>query len=325
MRTRIGWLTTLGLLVAMGPAAGQAPQRQPAAARQPASQQYPAASPEALVPRDPQLVRRDAEAGAAAPFVLTPQQQAELDWLLERWEEHGGEVKTFECKFTRFDWDPAWRSDQPMHIVRGEIKYASPDKGMFRVDGEIVDFRWSQGEAIGGRFVKGQQAEQWICNGKSVFEYDFQQKQLVEHKLPPELWGQAIINSPLPFLFGAKAEQLKERYFLRVETLDQAKDQAWLEAHPKRQADAANFRRATLILTLSTMQPFALESVLPNGTATTVYRFENPKLNVVNLLDPLKVFDNNWVHARTPTGWKKVVEEAPPAEARQPPAPDRVR
>ncbi|HUT92216.1 MAG TPA: hypothetical protein VMY37_22165 [Thermoguttaceae bacterium] len=325
MTTRIGLLTTLGLLVAIGPAAGQTQPGQPAPPRQPASQQYPAASPEALVPRDPQLVRRDPQSAAAAPFVLTPEQQADLDWVLKRWEEHGGEVKAFECKFTRFDWDPAWRADQPMHIVRGEIKYAAPDKGMFRVDGEIVDFRWSRGEAIGGRLVKGQQAEQWICSGKSLFEYDFQQKQLVEHKLPPELWGQAISNSPLPFVFGAKAGQLKERYFLRVDTLDQAKDQVWLEAHPKRQGDAANFRRATLILTLSTMQPFALETVLPNGTATMVYQFENPKLNVVNLLDPLKVFENNWLHARTPAGWKKVVEEAPPAEARRASTPDRMR
>ena len=212
-----------------------------------------------------------------------------------------------------------------MHIVQGEIKYAAPDKGMFRVDGEIVDFRWSQGEAIGGRFVKGQQAEHWICNGKSVFEYDFQQKQLVEHKLPPESWGKAISNTPLPFLFGAKAEQLKERYFLRVDTLDQAKDQAWLEAYPKRQGDAANFRCVTLILTLSKMQPSALETVLPNGTARTVYQFHNPKVNIVNLLDPLKMFENNWLHVRTPAGWKKVVEEAPQTEARRASTPERMR
>jgi TIGR03009 family protein len=212
-----------------------------------------------------------------------------------------------------------------MHVVRGEIRYAAPDKGMIRVDGEIVDFQWSGGEAKGGRFVKGQRAEHWICNGKSVFEYDFQQKQLIEHQLPPEMYGKAIADSPLPFLFGSSAEELKDRYFLRVETLDRESNQVWLEAYPKRQGDAANYRRATLILTLSDMEPFALETLLPNGTARTVYQFHDPKVNVVNLLDPLKVFENNWLHAPTPRGWKKVVEEAAPSQAQRPAPSDSAR
>ncbi len=339
MTTRIGLFTVLGLfvlLVTIGPAAAQAPKGQAAQGRYPAagpSQQAGApvrsashsergASPEAVAPRDPKLVRRNP---AAAPFVLTPQEQARLDWVLERWEETGSEVKTFECDFTRFDWDPTWRTDQPMHVVRGEIRYAAPDKGMIRVDGEIVDFQWSGGEAKGGRFVKGQRAEHWICNGKSVFEYDFQQKQLVEHQLPPEMYGKAIADSPLPFLFGSSAEELKDRYFLRVETLDRESNQVWLEAYPKRQGDAANYRRATLILTLSDMEPFALETLLPNGTARTVYQFHDPKVNVVNLLDPLKVFENNWLHAPTPRGWKKVVEEAAPSQAQRPAPSDSAR
>jgi TIGR03009 family protein len=256
---------------------------------------------------------------------LTPQQQAELDWVLKRWEEHGAEVKTFECKFTRFDWDLTWRKDQPMHVVRGEIKYAAPDKGMFRVDGEIVDFHWSGGEATGGRFVKGQRAEHWVCDGRSVFEYDFQQKRLVEHRLPPEVQGQAMSSTPLPFLFGAKAEELKQRYFLRVDALDQGNDQVWLEAYPKYQADAANFRRATLILTLSDMQPFALETVLPHGRARTVYQLHKPKVNAVNPLDPLNVFGDNWLNVRTPPGWKRVVEEVPESQAGRASAPGRMR
>ena len=80
-----------------------------------------------------------AQYGQAAPSTLTPQQQAEVDWLLRQWEQHGAGVKTFECKFTRFDWDPVWRPDRPLHVVEGEIKYAAPDKGMLRVDGELVE------------------------------------------------------------------------------------------------------------------------------------------------------------------------------------------
>ena len=248
-----------------------------------------------------------------------------MDALLVQWEQHGADVKTFECNFTRFDWDPVWRTDQPMHIVEGEIRYAAPDKGMLRVDGELVDFRWDGQQAAGGRFVEGQQAEHWISNGSSIFEYDFQKKQLTEHKLPPELKGRAISDSPLPFLFGAKAESVRNRYFLRIVTPEGIRDQAWLEACPKFQPDAANFQRATLILTLGNMQPSAIETVLPNGQSRTVYHFHKIKVNVRNLLDPLDVFKNNWLHAPTPRGWTKVVEEAPQEQANLPSGRDATR
>lgn len=274
------------------------------------------------MPRDPTLRRRM----PGSPFTLTPRQQAEVDRLLQRWEQHGEEVKTFECKFTRFEYDGVFDSgDKPTFIDEGQIRYAAPDKGLFRVDGELVDFRWVNGQAAGGRLVKGGRREHWICNGESIFEYNFRNTQLVEHKLPPELQGNAISDSPLPFIFGAKADHLRKRYFLRIVTPEGTDRQAWLEARPRFQADAANFQRATLILTLDSMQPFAVESLLPNGKSRTVYQFHNPKVNVRNPLDPLGVFENNWLHPRTPPGWTKVVEEAPQVQAGRSPEGNTLR
>ncbi|MFH1924496.1 MAG: TIGR03009 domain-containing protein [Planctomycetota bacterium] len=324
MNARIALGTLIGLWVGLGSGAVLAQYRQETPPRQAAAQpqrpptQYPAASPNALTPRDPTLHRRGPQPGPGAPFTLSPQQQAEADDLLARWEQQGEGVKSFECKFTRFDWDPVWKPDQPLHIVEGEIRYAAPDKGMLRVAGELVDFRWVNGEAQGGRFVEGQQGEHWICDGASIFEYNFEKKQLTEHKLPPELQGKAISESPLPFLFGAKADQVKSRYFLRIVTPGGVKDQAWLEAWPKYQADAANFQVATLILSLKNMQPTAIQTLLPNGKSRTAYHFHQTKVNPRNLLDPLRVFENNWLHAPTPRGWTKVVEEAPQAQANRP-------
>ncbi len=314
MRRRLGscLVGVLVLVTVAAPAQPQYPGPRP---------QQPATAPGALVPQDPTLHRR----APAAPFALDPQQQAQLDWLLARWEKEGANVKTFECSFTRFDWDPVWRADRPMHVVQGELKYAAPDKGMLRVTSELVDFRWEGGSAKGGRTVEGQMAEHWICNGSSIFEYNFQKKQLVEHKLPPEVKGTAISSSPLPFLFGAKADQLRERCFLRVVTPQGVKDQAWLEAHPRYKADASNFRKATLILALGKMQPSAIESILPNGKSSTGYQFDYPKVNAKNLLDPFGVFENNWLFPRTPTGWTRVVEEAPQAQAGRAPSSGNVR
>jgi len=329
MKRRLGSCSVIAFSLLLTATAAQTQSQQPAQRQTaPVQPQYagpqprtPVATPGALVPRDPALQRR----APAAPFTLNAQQQAELDWLLGRWEQEGAKVKTFECDFTRFDWDRVWRDDRPMHVVQGELRYAAPDKGMLRVDGELVDFRWDRGAANGGRLVDGQMAEHWICNGSSIFEYNFQRKQLVEHRLPPDVKGTAISNSPLPFLFGAKANQLRERYFLRVVTPKGMKDRAWLEAHPKYQADAANFRTATLILTLANMQPLAIESVLPNGKSSTVYHFQKTKVNAKNLLDPFGVLGNNWLFPRTPAGWTKAVEGAPQAQASRGPSPGNVR
>ena len=141
MRIAIGLCLAAGLLTAVAPAVVEAQYQQVAPPRGPAVEPaYPAASPEALMPRDPTLHRRGPEQMPGAPFMLTPQQQADVDWLLGRWEQHGAGVKTFDCEFTRFEYDGVFDAgDKPSFIDKGEIRYAAPDKGLFRVEEEIVD------------------------------------------------------------------------------------------------------------------------------------------------------------------------------------------
>ena len=66
---------------------------------------------------------------------------------------------------------------------------------------------------------------------------------LTESPLPKELQGKDIVDGPLPFLFGAKAEKLKQRYYLRIITPPDVQGQVWLEAWPRFLADARNFQR----------------------------------------------------------------------------------
>ena len=355
MRGRIALLTTIVALAASAWAAAQSQYGQPTGPRQPGAgpafpggqveypprptqppatqprsattPQYPAARPEALMPRDPTLQRVRPQRVPGAPFTLTPQQQADLDRMLIRWEQRGASVRTFECEFTRFDYDGVFdSSNEPSAILKGEIRYAAPDKGLYHVKGAVVGYRWANGQAEGGQFVPGQEADRWICDGKSYFQYDYQNKRLVEFRLPPEQQnGRALRQGPLPFVFGAEAEYLKQRYFLRLVTPPEAQGQVWMEAYPKFQADAANFRKATLILTESTMQPYAMETALPNGKSRTVYQFDRPKVNARNPLDLLGVFENNWLHVRTPRGWTKVVEGGTQPQAQRPSGPDRRR
>jgi TIGR03009 family protein len=159
--------------------------------------------------------------------------------------------------------------------------------------------------------------EHWVCDGKSVFVYDPTKKQLLEHQLPPELQGKSISDGPLPFLFGAKAADMKKRYYIRVMRPPAGvKDQIWLEAYPRTREEAANFSRADFILTASNMQPFALQLHQPNGKTRQAYSFYDIKTN-----DPLGFLRGNPFNASTPFGWKKVVQPAPTAQAERNPDP----
>lgn len=259
--------------------------------RPPAGQpQYPAQAGQALGPR--------------APFQLNPQQQAQVDQVLAAWEARSSNIKRFESGFTRFEYDPVFGDERtPRFVEQGELKYAAPDKGVFRV---AQDIQGGKPEP-----VHPSRAEHWICDGKSVFQYDFTKEQLVEHKLPPGMQGKAIANSPLPFLFGLEAAKLKQRYFVRVTTPADVQGQVWLEAYPRFQADAANFRRAEIILSQDDMLPMALQMYMPNGKNRKVYTFRDIKINAANPLDPLGIFADAPFRPQLPRGWKWVVEEAP--------------
>ncbi len=250
------------------------------------------------------------------PFTLTPQEEAQLDRVLKAWEQKSKDIKTFDCSFVRWEYDPfdpkfAKPDADPnaaSHKDVGILKYAAPDKGAYMV---------LKTETAEGRLeaIEEDRAEHWICDGKSVFQYLPKQKQVRQHKLPPELQGKAIVDGPLPFLFGADAQKLRQRYFIRIiPAPPKSKNEVWLEAKPRFQQDAANYQKATLMLTVPDMTPKALEIMQPNGKSRTSYAFYDIVLN-----DPLRLLQGNPFQAFTPRGWE-MIEEAAPAEqaGRQP-------
>jgi len=252
-----------------------------------------------LVPRGQPPSAAPAEAAPRPPFQLSPHEEAQVERVLNLWEQQSREIKTFDCRFKRWIYDVVFGPpNQAKYIELGVIKYAAPDRGLFRVETTEKD-----GKEVP---IDDSRAEHWICDGKSVFEFAPAKKQLIEHKLPPELQGKAIADTPLPFIFGAEAEKLKQRYFIRLITPPDVKDQIWLEAYPRFQRDAANFQRAQFIITIQGMLPYALRLVQPNGKDYTVYQFYDIVVN-----DPLQLFRGNPFRPFTPLGWKKIVEEPP--------------
>ena len=259
------------------------------------------------------------------PQPLTPEQQAALDRLLVAWEARNAAVTTWSCSFYKWEynaWSPADAGGERLAFSEssGEIKYAAPDKGMFRVK---ESKQWN-GETRRYEPRVGEAGEHWVCNGESIYEFRHTDRQLRETKLPPEMRGKAISDGPLPFVFGAKAETLKRRYWMRLITPADTKDQFWLEALPRFQADAANFSKVELILQARDLMPFAIQIYKPGGQDRDVYQFD-PRTNLIDKsLDLIRDF----AKPMTPFGYKYVLEDlqsqpAPGGQAAQPVQPPR--
>lgn len=253
----------------------------------------------------------------AAPVFpqLTPQQQAALDQLLAAWETRNAAVRTWSCGFHKWEynaWSPVNAGEQLAFAESsGEIKYAAPDKGLFRVK---ESKQWNP-ETRRYEVRSGEAGEHWVCNGTSIYEFRHTERQLRETKLPPEMRGKAISDGPLPFVFGAKAETLKKRYAMRIITPPGVTDQVWLEALPRYQAEAANLSKVELILQARDLMPFAIQIYKPGGQDRDVYQFD-PKTSLIDRsLDLIRDFSR----PITPLGYTFIVEDASGGAAAPPP------
>jgi TIGR03009 family protein len=289
------------------------PLNQPAQPDQPVNPQIPT-----LQRRVPQQQAQPI-AVAPPPFQLSAAEQAQVDQLLLAWEQNSRNVKTFDTKFVRFEYDltfpvvdpkaPPGSQPLPNGKDQGVLKYAAPDKGLFRIYYTDKNGKWEP--------TPPERIEHWLCDGNSVFVYKYPpdpidpkdpQKpgQVIEYPLPPEMKGKAIADGPLPFLFGAEAKKLRERYYFKVIPATNPQKEVWLDAYPKFQQDAANFSCVQVVLNLPEMTPKALRQYLPGGKNYYSYVFFDTVIN-----DRLRIFQGNPFQAYTPRGWQKVTEPQP--------------
>jgi TIGR03009 family protein len=331
----------LALLAAghcLSPASAQTKPPQRTAQRSPASEAQPAADdapPTKAAPRGASRAPQGAAEAApgkgiiapAAPFILTAAEEKFLNQVLIKWEKESDKIKTFKSTFDRWETDKTFGPKQFDYVnskAKGNISYVAPDRGVYHV----TEFEeWDPNK--NALTKKSDGFDHWMCDGKSIFEYDHRNKRLIVRDLPPEMQGKAISDGPLPFVFGAKADALKLRYWMRdVTRREYIGKEVWLEAWPKRQQDKANFHHATLILTDPDFKPFALQIYLPDGKNHADYAFKDTMIN-----DPLAIVKGDFLPPMTPLGWKRVVNPeatdapknppppaAPPAQAKRPAA-----
>ncbi len=240
------------------------------------------------------------------PFVLTQPEQQHIDQLLAAWEAKNNKIETFSSTVYYYTYNTVYgpRDGKPMYVDEGEVKFKRPDKGLFH--------------------IKGDRQVKWVCDGKSVFEYKYQDRQLSEYKLPPDLQGKAIEDGPLPFIFTATAQKMKRRFWMRaVLPPPGIKDQHWIEAVPRHQLDAASFRQVSISLaakdlSLVAIQTFDTSYDGKENKNRKVYVFKDIVIN-----DPLGFLKFDPFAARTPFGWRKVVAKErgqPPRMGSQPEA-----
>ncbi len=272
-----------------------------------------------------------------ANFQNSPADQDYLNTLLATWEKKSSAVVNFRCKFARYTYNSFGvppGSVMPEHQGKfseatGELSYRAPDRGSFEVtqlsvwtpkpraadatgpiEGSFEVQKDGDGNDAGG--------EHWVCDGKSIYEFKQQQKELVERPIPPEMQGQRIVDGPLPFLFGAEAEKLKARYWFRIcrEPSLTNDSQLCIQAMPKYQADAANYKTVLVIFDMKHeyLMPKGIVVYHPDNSRDS-YSFDLVSAQINRQFGQL--FEAIFSAPRTPFGWKKVVVQQPADPTRQ--------
>jgi TIGR03009 family protein len=308
------------------PAGGQGPIRQPGLGNP--------GGPGLNVPRV-QVVPPNVGPQQPEWFPLDPKVQEWVDQVLLYWEKRSDQVKTLECTFEKWEYDPQAVPDEynrlktlgKLHemryskFARGVIKYAAPDKGLFRV----TELYGLAPDEAGGDLKYAKQppenGEHWVTDGKRVFAFDAVKKEVIESQLPPEMQGKSLADGPLPFMFGARAETIKARYWIRPLRADNPGEYC-LEAVPKSRQDAANFKMVQIVLDEKEYLPVRMQIFDTDWSISnphrTAFKFDNRVVNspkVGPLLNPLGLpLPNPWARefyeVTIPNNWKHTVVDA---------------
>ena len=295
----------------------QQPQSPQAAAQiQQALQQQKAIAAEGktapvLVVTAPVAIAAGIAEGTKAPFdPLNKEQSDYLDIVLRAWEQRTSRIEQYQCTVTRWQYDPSIDAASPAVIDKGVIQYAKPDKGLFRIDQRQTLAKKSPSPEYRDSDKYG---DYWVCDGEYLHIRDRNEMKALKIQLPPEQRHNGIHNSPLPFLFGVKAEEIKGRYWIRPVAPPAGNSDVWLEAWPKQLDDAGNYSRVQVVLDAQEVLPKALIVFLPNWEPQSPHRevleFTDRKHDW-NLVDAMKqkLFMKEFIDTNLPSTWQVILE-----------------
>ena len=115
---------------------------------------------------------------------------------------------------------------------------------------------------------------------------------------------------------------MKSRFWLRaVPPPAGVEDQYWIEAFPRHQHDAASFKQVLIILKAKDFLPVGIQMFATSYDGRTNFNRDSFEFYDIVVNDPLGFLKGDPFAARTPFGWKKVVEQErgqPPRMGSQP-------
>jgi len=248
-------------------------------------------------------VGRAEPANKVIPFFLSPEEQKILDEFLIRWERYSAAINRYDVNFDLFIYDPTIPGAQPnkaYKIAYGYFKYnANPRRFVYEIEGE-----WQGDKKIKRDGDKNPQifAEKVIIDERSVHQYDYNSKTVRQINVPPEMIGKGIADSPLPLIFGAKADELKRRFSMKLENTP-SEEIVRLYARPLLIEDQQEFSELEILLHRNNLTAQALRQWENNGKTYKVFKLQTPTINprTISVLEDIR----KWFTADDPRGWKR--------------------
>lgn len=241
----------------------------------------------------------------------------ELEKLLKQWEVESAKIKSLHGKHTRRQFNKTFEVEK---VSEGEFFLETPDKG--RID--MIAVKPKPGEVSKRTNADGKPysleqgpSERWICTGADIYEFNEDEHTYSLRELPENMRGKNIVHSPLPFLFGMKAEEAKARFNLEIMGIDSKNDIVKLKAVPKLDSDRQNYKEAYIWLDNKRFVPSAVQLVDPHGE-DTAYKFKDIVINDGNFLQKIGSRFRGNPYKPSVSGYTKVIPddtEAMPAKA----------
>ncbi len=237
----------------------------------------------------------------------------ELEQILKDWERESAKIKVLHGEHQRCEFNKVFGVEKQS---KGMFYFEAPDKGRIDMQGiavkpgtksKTINPDTKLPYALDSGMDQG-----WICTGNEVLVLTPSEKQFEAFPIPPNMQGEKIIQSPLPFLFGMKAEEAKRRFQLTLR--GQNETSYVIDAVPRLQMDAQNYSHAMIALDKTNFIPRGVQLIDPAGTQMTKYTFSEIKVNpsrntIVGILGPWFGKDSDPFHPEL-RGWKKIL---PPA------------
>lgn len=287
MRTLITWSL---ILAVAGPVAQSA--RGQATTPGPRRGATPAASKPATPP-DPaaEKVRLEQEAKA----------RAEMDRVLEKWEEKSKKVTSLDVQFDRVDRSVGW-GDQ---YYRGRAMLQSPDHACLEFQKYKLDANGKPAYSASKDDrpvpqLEPQPTERIVCTGSEVLQYSYEDRKVFIYPLDKESRQKALQQGPLPFLFNMKAADARLRYTMIL--LKQDEKNFLIQILPKEKVDRESFSQAFLWLSKETYLPNQLYLYTVGEKEKQEFQFAGNS-NTIQANAPM---DGKMFSYRAIDGWKEV-------------------